>query len=221
MPEKNEPITIFENGWIIRISKPQHGHPARLILLLHGWTGDENSMWLFTHQLKEKFALLAPRAPLRADNGGYGWIDVKSDKWNLFEEFSTAATKLNEQIPTWLKMVGLAENSVLNIMGFSQGAALAYVYTLMYPERIEKVACLAGFLPKNTETVLTPSRLSGKSFFIAHGTRDEIVPINFARQAAKYLQEAGAQVLYCEDEIGHKLSATCFGEINRFFNSPD
>lgn len=220
MLEKNEPVTILENGWIIKISKPHHGHPTRLILLLHGWTGDENSMWLFTHRLQEKFALLAPRAPLPAENGGYGWVVVKSGKWNLFEEFSTVAAKLNEQISTWLKIVGLSENSVIDIMGFSQGAALAYVYASMYPERIEKVACLAGFLPKNLETILTPARLSGKSFFIAHGTRDEIVPIDFARQATKYLQEAGAQILYCEDDIGHKLSANCFGGIARFFDSP-
>jgi len=224
MPERNEPITILENGWVIKFSIPTDdydNHATGLILLLHGWTGDENSMWLFAHHLREIFILLAPRAPLRADNDGYGWVIAKHGKWNLFEEFTTVAAKLNTQIPAWLKLVGLPENSTINIMGFSQGAALAYVYASMYPERIEKVACLAGFLPPSLETILTPSRLFGKSFFIAHGTRDEIVPIQFARQATQYLRKAGAQVFYCEDDIGHKLSASCFGGITQFFGASD
>ena len=221
MHEKNEPITLIKNGWTINLSKPQNVHPTRLVLLLHGWTGDENSMWLFTHQLQEKFALIAPRAPLITEKGGYGWVNIKSDKWVLYEELLIIAAKLNKQIPSWLKLIGLSENSPINVIGFSQGAALAYVYASTYPEQIERVACLAGFLPENLYRILTPLRLSGKSFFIAHGTQDEIVPVSLARQAVKSLREASAHVHYCEDDIGHKLSANCFEEIARFFNAFD
>jgi predicted esterase len=52
---------------------------------------------------------------------------------------------------------------------------------------------------------------------MAHGTLDELVPVVRARQAVALLQQAGAQVDYCEDNVGHKLSATCFRSMQVFF----
>jgi len=42
---------------------------------------------------------------------------------------------------------------------------------------------------------------------VAHGTQDQLVPIDRARTSIELLEQAGAQVTYCEDEVGHKLSA--------------
>jgi predicted esterase len=52
---------------------------------------------------------------------------------------------------------------------------------------------------------------------MAHGTQDALVPVARARQARQILLEAGAQVTYCEDDVGHKLSASCFRGLETFF----
>ena len=53
--------------------------------------------------------------------------------------------------------------------------------------------------------------------FLAHGAFDEIVPVGRAREAVKLLGQAGAQVTYCEDDVGHKLSLSCFQSLQTFF----
>jgi phospholipase/carboxylesterase len=109
------------------------------------------------------------------------------------------------------------EASVFDVMGFSQGAAVSSVLAFMYPERIRKTGLLAGFVPKGLEEQLTQRPLEGKPFFVAHGTKDERVPIARARASIALLERAGAQVTYCEDAVGHKVSLTCLHALQKFF----
>jgi phospholipase/carboxylesterase len=102
------------------------------------------------------------------------------------------------------------------MMGFSQGAALVYAYSLFYPEEMEKVVCMAGFLPENAEAQYPQNHLSGVNYFVAHGTEDDTVPIAKAHSTIKTLVHFGANVDYCEDKIGHKLSASCFSGLENF-----
>jgi len=54
--------------------------------------------------------------------------------------------------------------------------------------------------------------------FISLGTLYSLVPVERARQAASVLQLAGASVSYCEEEVGHKLSASCFRGLENYFS---
>jgi predicted esterase len=47
------------------------------------------------------------------------------------------------------------------------------------------------------------------------------VPIALGRRAVEILELAGASVTYCEDEVGHKLSASCFRGLEAFFSRRD
>jgi len=58
--------------------------------------------------------------------------------------------------------------------------------------------------------------LAGKNIFVAHGTLDQMVPIDRARASIGLLEQAGAQVTYCEDEVGHKLSANCLRALEAY-----
>ena len=68
---------------------------------------------------------------------------------------------------------------------------------------------LAGFVPSGLDELVLKKPLAGKNVFVAHGTQDQQVPIDRARASIELLEQAGAQVTYCEDEVGHKLSANC------------
>ena len=85
------------------------------------------------------------------------------------------------------------------------------------PERIASVAGLSGFLPDGASAWLTSDRLKGLPMFIAHGTEDELVPVEKARLSAELLEKLGAAVTYCEDKVGHKLSAKCFRGLEAFY----
>ena len=113
-----------------------------------------------------------------------------------------------------------ADFGSIHLLGFSQGAALAYAFTLFYPGRVTTLAGLAGFLPENAENWAQREKLTGLPVFISHGIRDDVVPVADARMAARVFQESGAKVTYCEDDVGHKLGANCFRALQAFYSHP-
>ena len=101
-------------------------------------------------------------------------------------------------------------------MGFSQGAAMCNMLAFLYPHRIRKTGILAGFVPGGLEELVSQRPLQGKPFFVAHGTKDEMVSVERARDSIAILEQAGAQVTYCEDEVGHKVSVNCLRALKDF-----
>ena len=110
-----------------------------------------------------------------------------------------------------------ADLSNIHLLGFSQGAALAFTFALRYSERVGFVAGLSGFLPDKISILVEGNPLSGKHIFLAHGTQDHLIPIEQARQAAQTLGKAGARISFCIDNVGHKLSASCFSSLSVYF----
>lgn len=208
-------ITRQIDNWIIKERKPQGDGPHPLVLLLHGWTGDENSMWIFSSRLPERFWLAAPRGLFSAPEGGYGWIDKRLNTWPHIQEFSPAVEAIFDLLkPSHFPGADLTH---LYMIGFSQGAALAYTIALRYPQKVRAMAGLSGFVPKGADALTNGQPLLGMPIFVAHGSKDELVPIALAHWSVSVLQNAGAKVTYCEDHVGHKLSKSCFAGIRSFF----
>jgi phospholipase/carboxylesterase len=103
-----------------------------------------------------------------------------------------------------------------DMAGFSQGAALVKLVGMLHPHRIRKMGVLAGFVPSGLEEVISQRPLAGKNIFVAHGTQDEMIPIDRARNSIDLLEQAGAQVTYCEDEVGHKVSSACMRALESY-----
>lgn len=202
---------------IVRLRIPNQDSEYPVLLLLHGWTGDENSMWVFESRLPQDNIIIAPRGIFPSPLGGYGWRKSNGDRWPNMDDFTPAITSINELISK--KELVQADFSRLYLVGFSQGAALAYAFSIEYPDRVSAIAALSGFLPKDVESTIENSNLNGLPIYITHGSQDELVPVARARVAVETLTRAGAMVSYCEEEVGHKLSATCFNGMESFFNS--
>jgi len=205
------------DGWVLRQSIPDSPGPHTLMLLLHGWTGDENAMWVFANRLPKNALLVAPRGLYPTTLGGYGWQPTLGRTWPELEDFRPAMEALWDLLIP--KNFPTADGRPIRLAGFSQGAALSYSLALAYPQRVEALAGLSGFAPEGVEQLVKEQPLAGKSCFMAHGTQDELVPVARARQARQTLLEAGAKVTYCEDDVGHKLSASCFRGMGKFFEN--
>lgn len=206
----------FQN-WIVRV-RPAQSPKAPLLLLLHGWTGDEDSMWVFVQNFPNDYWMLAPRAPYAAEQGGYTWRPPQTAGrgWPGMDDFRPAGEALIALVDAYAAESGLKVNS-FDVMGFSQGAALTIALTLLYPERIRRAAVLSGFLPAGSEETLAKRPLSGRPIFVAHGTRDELVKVEYAHRIVEALEGGGAHVTFCEDEVGHKVSAACLRALEDFF----
>ncbi|MCU0487546.1 MAG: hypothetical protein MUE67_01190 [Anaerolineales bacterium] len=212
----NQLLTIPDSDWIVRFRQPEGQGPWPVYLLLHGWTGDETSMWIFASRLPEQSVLIAPRGLYPTRPSGFSWVARQEDRWPSVADFQPAIERLVEVLSqSWFPV---ADFSRLHLVGFSQGAALSFAFLLIQPERITSVAGLSGFLPGDAQVIAQRQPITGKRLFLAHGTRDRLVPVEKARQAVDTLETAGAQVVYCEDDVGHKLSASCFRGLEAFFS---
>jgi phospholipase/carboxylesterase len=203
--------------WIFRF-RPAQSTPYRLLLLIHGLSGDENSMWVFTRNIPGNIAVLAPRGIYLAREGGYTWRKVRPDMQGLpvLEELRSSADALIGFIDDWSKTVGITANQI-DLIGFSQGAALTYTTAILHPERIRALAALSGFIPRGAEDILSTGVLKGKPIFVTHGRQDDMVPVELARRSVALLEGSGARVKYCETDGGHKVSADCFSGIKEIF----
>ncbi len=75
---------------------------------------------------------------------------------------------------------------------------------------------LAGFVPSGLDDVIAQKPLSNKKVFVAHGTKDETVKIERAHEAVKLFEQAGADVKFVEDEVGHKLGSNGMKALEEF-----
>jgi phospholipase/carboxylesterase len=207
--------TYLLNNWIVRVRPPKTPLSNRCLILIHGWTGDENSMWIFSSRLPQDCWIIAPRGLYPVDSGGFAWVNITSGQSSNLEEFSRTAQQFLDILPLWFHELGISADFI-NLMGFSQGAALVYTLVILAPKKFEKAICLSGFLPQGAKSILKPGSLSGLRLFIAHGEEDEMVPIEHAYQARELTQSAGADVSFCQDHIGHKLSPGCFKGLEDF-----
>lgn len=206
-------------GCTLKVRRPPGAGPHPVIFLIHGWTGDERSMWVFAPRLPAGALLIAPRAPYVSHNpeyGGYSWVERHPDSYSPLPAFDSALDAFDTLLAALpAELPGAFER--LSLVGFSQGAALSFAFALRHLGRVGRLASLAGFLPSESESALAAGGLAGKPVFIAHGTRDERVPIGMAHAARDQLQAAGAAVTYCESDTGHKLGANCARGLESFF----
>lgn len=209
MQTANSTELITFGEWTLRVRASDAPNP-RLLFMLHGWTGDENSMWVFARALSPDYWIVAPRAPHNADPSGFSW---RPNDPNTFgrpsaEKLKPAAAALMRLVDEYAAAVKV-NAAQIDVAGFSQGAAMVNMLGMLYPQRIRKMAALAGFVPAGLEEVIKDRPLSGKNIFVAHGTQDEMIPIDRARASIALLEQAGAQVTYCEDDVAHRVSANC------------
>lgn len=217
MTNESKPQKKIIKNWPFMIKNPaQQAEQPKIILLLHGHLGNEKSMWILTNRLPESYTCIAPRAPVKTGENQYSWHKI-IPQWPGLDHYHELAENVLERVHSWCDKNDM-ECNIIDVMGFSQGAVLAYALAFLYPDIIGKVAALASFIPEAWKPEIDTKSLKNKSFFIAHGTEDEIVPIQKAKKTAEWLEEHGANITFCTSEIGHKLSADCFKGLGKFFS---
>jgi phospholipase/carboxylesterase len=206
------------DGWTLRVKESQHSTP-RLLLMIHGVTGDENSMWVFARDMPAHYWILAPRAPYTAEPGGYSWRPPQFENMDgpSLERLKKTAEVLIRLVEAYSAHVGI-DSGLFDVMGFSQGAAMSSVLAFLYPHRIRKAGILSGFVPNALEELVSQRPLEGKPIFVAHGTKDETVTVDRALASIALLKQAGAVVTYCEDNVAHKVSLNCLRKLKEFLS---
>jgi phospholipase/carboxylesterase len=188
--------------------RPAAGEPQGLLILHHGRGADEHDLLTLADVLdpERRLHVVTPRAPLQLPGSpGYHWYLVPRVGYPDPETFAAARRALGELHDELWRRTGIApERTVLG--GFSMGAVMSYVLGLD-SQRPEPGAILAfsGFIPTVDGWEPALDERTGVRVFIAHGRRDQVISVEFARAAAERLRGAGLAVEYRESDAGHHI----------------
>jgi phospholipase/carboxylesterase len=196
-------------------TRPAAGEPAGLLVLHHGRGADEHDLLRLAEALdpRRRLHVVTPRAPLSSPGSpGRWWYRIsqvgRPDADSFHASFSQLAD-LHDEL--WQQTSIPPERTVLG--GFSMGSAMSYALAFGADRPAPTgVLAFSGFVP--TLDGWEP-QLEGRErvqVFIAHGTRDPVIDVSFARDAARRLQDAGIPVEYHESEAAHHIDPRVLGE---------
>lgn len=78
------------------------------------------------------------------------------------------------------------------LAGFSQGGVMALQCGLRYPEELAGILVMSAWLPLKHTVFSEKSVVNQKTpILMMHGTADELIPIDWAKESYDYLQELG------------------------------
>jgi phospholipase/carboxylesterase len=188
-----------------------------LLVLVHGYGSNEEDLFGFAAQLPDEYFILSVRAPYTLPGAGYAWYAINFDAdMNKFTD-DVQAAQSRDMIATFIDEA-IAKYSIdkdnVTLIGFSQGAILSYSVALKYPEKINRVAALSGYLhqPIVADDIHTKN-LSHLDFFISHGVVDQVIPVEWARKAPEFLNTLGIKNEYHEYPVGHGVAPQNFYDL--------
>lgn len=173
-------------------------------------------MWPFKRCVPDNANIITVQAPHADPIGGFSWWNI--DSAHVREEVELALSQLNTFIAHAIEHYRIS-NAARIAFGFSQGAGLLSLVAQRQPKRLSAIALLAGFVIES-EQVLVPAK-EGKlpAIFIAHGSEDQTVTIEKAREGCALLKSRGFEVHMVEDKVTHKIGTQGMRELQAWVAS--
>lgn len=192
-----------------------------LLVLLHGYGSNELDLFSFAEELPDTLVIVSLRAPYEMGYGGHAWYDINLDsnnnKYSNLGQARTSLIKITNTID-YLKSKYTTNPNNTFLLGFSQGAILSYALSFNYPNKIQHVIALSGYL--NLE--LMPKEITQKidtDYYISHGTVDQVIPVDWARKASPFLNSKGLKNEYSEYPVGHGVAPQNFFSFKKWIEN--
>ncbi|APZ46927.1 phospholipase [Polaribacter reichenbachii] len=183
-----------------------------LLILLHGYGSNEQDLFSFAEELPEELLIISAQAPYEIGYGGYAWYAINFDEVNgKFSDLKQAKESI-DKIAVFIDEIKAKYNTNADntfLLGFSQGSILSYSLSFFYPNKVNHVIALSGYI----ETNLLPKTISKDiktDYYCSHGTVDQVLPIDWARKTKPFLDNLGLDNVYSEYPVGHGVAPQNF-----------
>lgn len=191
-----------------------------LLLLLHGYGSNEEDLFSFASELPDHYYIISARAPYPLPPYGNAWyaidFDANMNKFSNDEQAIESRDLIVEFIDELIQKYPI-DSTKVNLIGFSQGAILSYAIALSYPEKVNKIVALSGYFNQNImKDGYENNDFSKLSFFISHGTVDQVIPVEWARKNSEVLNLLKVSNEYHEYNVGHGVAPQNFYDFKDF-----
>ncbi len=214
-PEK--PVFVYE----VRPATTT-GTESKMIILLHGLGSDEQDLFSLTHFIPTNFTVVSARAPHSHNGSGYAWyaVDFSSGKpVGNTEQTEKSRQELLVFIQQMSDKYSIKKGNII-LAGFSQGAIMSYSVAFSSPETVNKIACFGGRILEQTKSALESSTDPGSiNCFIAHGTQDQMISVNDARDAKTVLTAHKVNLSYHEYNVGHTIDREMLADFIKWLDT--
>ncbi|AUS07127.1 alpha/beta hydrolase [Pseudotamlana carrageenivorans] len=196
---------------------------APLLIMMHGYGSDENDLFSFASELPKELFIISVKAPYPLAPYGNAWyainFDAEKGKWNDIEQAQQSRDLIANFIDEAVEAYPVNKNNV-SLLGFSQGSILSYGVALNYPEKVKNIVALSGYLVQD----IFPDDIAAKDysnldFYCSHGSVDQVIPVEWARQTAPFLNNLNIKNQYSEFPVGHGVAPQNFHEFKAWLTA--
>lgn len=187
---------------------PPGDGPFPTVIALHGWGASAHDL-LGLAPLFPGILVLCPQGQIELEIGpgtaGYGWFPMVPGQ----PPDPRAFLRASRQLRTFVDRAGErypADRRRLVILGFSQGAVMGYELALRRPERFRGLIALSSLLPDVLASNLPQTdEQQGFPVLVVHGTEDQQIEVDRARESRRTLERFGVDLTYRELAMGHEI----------------
>jgi phospholipase/carboxylesterase len=190
---------------LVRVERPAAA-PDGLLVLHHGRGTDESDLLGLADRLdpERRLRIVSARGPLRLPGSpGFHWYlvpKVGHPDRETFEAARAALAELHDEL--WEESGFGPERTVLG--GFSMGTVMSYAMGLGGDRpAVAGILGFSGFVPTVDGWQPALAGRVGTRAFVAHGSADPVIGVEFAREARELLEAGGLAVDYREADFGH------------------
>lgn len=204
---------------IIRKPNATSNGKAPLLLLLHGYGSDENDLFSFASELPEQYFIISARAPMPMQPYGNAWYAISIDPTGIKVSDNEGAKIARDLIVQFINEAVTAydlDPFNVTLLGFSQGTILSYAVALSYPEKVKNVIGLSGYINEEIIDLKANASYAHLNVYNSHGTVDQVIPVDAARQTPAYLEKLGILSTLSEFPVGHGVHPTNFYEFKEW-----
>lgn len=193
---------------LVFVERVADGDPEGLIVLHHGRGSHEGDLIGLADFFdpERRLHVVAPRAPMQLPGSpGYHWYVVPAVGRPDEATFNTAYEALAEFHDSLWERTGLTPAQTI-LGGFSMGSVMSFALGIGGDRPVPAgLLCFSGFIP--TVASWSPSFDDRRELpvFVAHGTADPVISVEFARSANIKLESAGLPTEYHEFPGGHTI----------------
>ncbi|WP_027878926.1 alpha/beta hydrolase [Mesoflavibacter zeaxanthinifaciens] len=210
-------MTDLSLEYLVRPSTLKENAP--LLLLFHGYGSDENDLFSFASELPEEFLIISAKAPYPMQPFGNAWyainFDAEKGKWSDNEQAKQSRDLIANFIDEILAKYNADRNNV-TLLGFSQGAILSYAVAFTYPEKVKNIIALSGYVNPDLFELKDPVTYKNLNFYCSHGSVDQVIPVDWARQTKPFMEQLGVNYKYSEFPVGHGVAPQNFYEFREW-----
>ncbi len=206
--------------YVVRAPKNKIENPS-LLILLHGYGSNEQDLFSFAEELPEDLLIISAQAPYPLQMGSYAWYAINFDEINgKFSDLQQAKESI-DKIAVFIDEIKAKYNTKSDktfLLGFSQGAILSYSLSFFYPNKVNHVIALSGYI--NTD--LLPSTISKEittDYYASHGTVDQVLPIEWAKNTKPFLSNLNLECDYSEYPVGHGVAPQNFFSFKKWIEN--